>query len=183
MNHRITAGSLFSSLLPSCVALAQALGQANPGDTFDVEESVFRSRPFAWDLSEQRHAAQRPAFDAIVAEIGSILAAKAAADEAARLHAEANPSPESIWWAKLNGTITDAQTGIEIAASENVRNILTGQLVMVTTAINVGAITASTPQDIWDHHGVKHTMPASDLIGLILRHGQAWAAMFAEFAP
>lgn len=93
------------------------------------------------------------------------------------------PSAEMIWRDKLAGRIVDATTGIEIEANEAVRNLLTGQLVMITTALNLGAITTSTPQDIWDADGVKHTMTTLELISLILRHGAAWQAMFAEFAP
>jgi hypothetical protein len=96
---------------------------------------------------------------------------------------EVRTLPAAIWEERLGGTITDAQTGIAIKANEQVRNLLTGQLVMVSTALSVGAITAATPQDIWDADGVKHTLRTDELIGLILRHGQAWAAMFAEFAP
>lgn len=92
-------------------------------------------------------------------------------------------SPQEIWWEKLSGTITDGPTRIEIAANEATRNLVTGQMVMVTTALNVGAITASTPQDIWDVHGAKHTLPTADLIALILRYGAAWSAMYSEFAP
>lgn len=66
--YHITPTSVTSPLLPACTALAQALGQATPGDRFEVEDSVFRSRPFAWDLSEPRHAAYRPTFNAIAAE-------------------------------------------------------------------------------------------------------------------
>lgn len=95
----------------------------------------------------------------------------------------AAPTAEIIWHDKLAGSIVDISTGIEIEANEAVRNLLTGQLVMVTTALNLGAITINTPQDIWDAFGVKHTMTTLELISLILRHGAAWQAMFAEFAP
>ncbi len=94
-----------------------------------------------------------------------------------------NLSQSEIWQQKLDGTITDAQTGITIKANEQVRNLLSGQLVMVATALSVGEITADTPQDIWDADGTKHTLSTAQLIGLLLRHGKAWAAMFSEFAP
>jgi hypothetical protein len=174
MNHIITTSAL-APLLPTLAALVAARGGPADCDRYELEDTVLRAGGYAWDIGAEAAP--------LHAQIARLLADKAAADEAARLAAEANPSPEQIWWTKLNGTITDAPTGISIRASEEVRNILTGQLVMVTTAISVGAMTPATPQDIWDANGVKHTMPASDLIGLILRHGQAWAAMFAEFSP
>lgn len=68
MNHPITTTSVLAPLRPACTALAQALGQTTPGDKFKIDATVFHSHPFAWDMSEPRHAAHRPAFDAIVAE-------------------------------------------------------------------------------------------------------------------
>jgi hypothetical protein len=175
MNHIITPSAPLASLLSPLATIVVARGGPADCDRYELEDTVLRAGGYAWDIGELAAP--------LHAQIAQLLADKVAADEAARLAAESNPSPEQIWWTKLNGTITDAPTGISIRASEEVRNILTGQLVMVTTAISVGALTHATPQDIWDANGVKHTMPASDLIGLILRHGQAWAAMFAEFAP
>jgi hypothetical protein len=185
MNHIFTytttgwslykVGPIASDLPTALLAIARARGFTGTANRAELEDEVLRMGGYAWPIGAEAAP--------LHAQIAQLIADKAAADEAARLYAEAHPSPEQIWWGKLNGTLIDATTGIEISASENVRNILTGQLVMVTTAISVGAITTSTMQDIWDVHGVKHSMPASELIGLILRHGQAWAAMFAEFAP
>ncbi len=93
------------------------------------------------------------------------------------------PTPQQIWRTKLAGRITDSATGIQIEASEAVRNLLTGQLVMVTTALQFGLITAETPQSIWDADSQPHTLTTTALIALILRHGAAWQAMFVEFAP
>lgn len=93
------------------------------------------------------------------------------------------PTVEEVWQQKLAGRITDPVTGIQIEANEGVRNILTGQLTMTMAALSVGAIQPTTPQDIWDADGAKHTLATSDLIALILRHGAQWQAMFAEFAP
>lgn len=93
------------------------------------------------------------------------------------------PTPEEVWAQKLAGTITDPVTGIAIHASEDVRNILTGQLTMTLAALSAGVISTATPQDIWDASGVKHTLTTQDLMGLILRYGAQWQAMFAEFAP
>jgi hypothetical protein len=88
-----------------------------------------------------------------------------------------------IWADKLAGTITDPVTGIAINANESTRNVLTGQLTMTLAALSAGAITPATPQDIWDAAGVKHTLTTAELIGLMLRYGAAWQALFAEFAP
>lgn len=181
--HIITPTSVLAPLLPSLDSIAATRGligadsyELTPaGDGAVLYAYVAGRMVRAWDIGPEAAPLQ--------AQAAQLIADKAAADEAARIAAEANPSPEVIWWQKLNGTITDATTGIEISASESVRNILTGQLVLVSTALQLGAIQPSTPQDIWDVHGVKHTMPASELTALILRHGIAWAAMFAEFAP
>lgn len=93
------------------------------------------------------------------------------------------PTPSEVWATKLAGRITDPLTGIQIEASEEVRNILTGQLAMTMAALSVGAIQPTTTQQLWDADGTVHTMQTSELIGLMLRHGSQWQTMFAEFAP
>lgn len=93
------------------------------------------------------------------------------------------PSQEVIWQNKLAGRIIDEETGIQIEAKESVRNLLTGQLVMITTALSIGKLTTETLQEFWDADGTKHILTVADLIGLILRYGIAWQAMHSEFAP
>jgi len=166
------------------------LGKSHACERYEVEDTVLRASPFAWDLSRPEFKEHRPAFDAIVAAIADAIAAEQAARDAAeaiRKAAEpallAKQAVLEAWQEKLAGRFTDPLTGIEIDMREDVRNLLTGQVVLVTTAINIGAMKPDEQVAIWDADGKKHALPASDLIGLILRYGQAWSEAFDKFAP
>jgi hypothetical protein len=173
MNRKIS-GTSFPELLVGLDALAIAQGWPISAEYQLAGGQLSGTHPQTGQPWAIRIDAEAPALHAQIATL------EAAAETA---QAALPPTPEQIWWDKLAGTISDGPTGIVISASEPTRIILTGQLAMVSVALQVGAITPSTPQDIWDSAGTKHTLPTSDLIALLLRHGQAWAALFAEFAP
>lgn len=173
MNNVITPNNRLTPLVPAVEAIVLARG-GTLGDRYELEDTIIRAGGFAWDIGAEAAP--------LHAQITAITQAEAD-DEAFRIANPPAPSPEMIWLEKLNSNITDAPTGIVISANEATRNLVTGQLLMVTTAINLGQISGSTPQDIWDKNGLKHTMPASELIGLIFRYGVAWSAIHEEFAP
>ena len=91
------------------------------------------------------------------------------------------PTAADRWQEKLAGRID--VNGISLAASEEVRNILTGQFSMVVGAVLLQVMPADTPQEIFDADGELHTMPASSLIQLLFSYGQQWTALHKEFAP
>jgi hypothetical protein len=98
---------------PLSLALAAELIGAAPTCTFcEIDGSVFRASPYAWDLALPQHAAHRPAFDALVAALAQEEADRLAAQEAARLEALANPPPAPTYHVSkdtLIARLTDEQ--------------------------------------------------------------------------
>jgi len=94
---------------------------------------------------------------------------------------EPTPSVEQIWADKLAGFLT--VNGLDLKANRSAKNDFTGMFTLISGGIAAGAITAATPIDIWDAHNAKHTLPASEILALLLGYGFAWQAMFNEFAP
>lgn len=91
------------------------------------------------------------------------------------------PSVEQVWAGKLAGFLT--VNGLDLKANRSAKNDFTGMFTLLGGGIQAGAITGSTPVDIWDWHETKHTLPASDCLALLLAYGFEWQAMFNEFAP
>lgn len=91
------------------------------------------------------------------------------------------PSAEQIWADKLAGFLSI--NGLDLKANRSAKNDFTGMFTLINGGLAAGAINNATPIDIWDAHNVKHTLPASDILALLLAYGFAWQAMFNEFAP
>ena len=79
MNYKISA-LRFPELLPALAAIAEARGR-KPAEAYELEDGVLRAAGWAEDLGEEAAALHE--------QIADLITAKAAADEAARIAAEA----------------------------------------------------------------------------------------------
>jgi len=194
MNHLITPTHLRTDTLSvplaadaplraAITALVSArLGRPHSPEKFELEDTVLRASPYAWDIKAEA-APLHAMIDKLLVDEQAVRDAAEVIRKAAEPALLAKQAVIEAWQEKLAGRFTDPLTGIEIDMREDVRNLLTGQVVLVTTAINLGAIKPDEQVAIWDADGKKHALPASDLIGLILRYGQAWSEAFDKFAP
>ena len=88
-----------------------------------------------------------------------------------------------IWQDKLAGGWVDDVTGIKLKTTEAARNLFSGQVTMIREAIDAGILNGSVPLEIWDYNEQPHTLTVTELRGLLLRYGLAWAQMFNQYAP
>lgn len=83
----------FPELAPTLATLAKAHGVT--ATSFELEDTVLRAGGFAWDIGAEAAP--------LHTEIARLTAEKASADEAERARIAAlPPSPEQVWWDKLN---------------------------------------------------------------------------------
>jgi hypothetical protein len=71
--------------------------------------------------------------------------------------------------------------GFTLALGEADRNAFTQMLVLVNTALGVGAITQETPQTIADIDGVTHTVTTEQFIMLMLGYGQHYMELWSTY--
>jgi len=185
-SNQLTADGRTFSVGPALAVHAQTLANKLAGEDyecprFEIERTpdgaVFRAAAppthcFAWDLHAEK-------IQWLLEDLESVVAA-----ELAKPAPEpAPPSEWDIWEQKLNEGYTDAATGIKLATTVEAKNTFVSHATLLLVALQAGAITDATPQSVWDFDEAEHTLPAGELLGLLLRYGFHWQTMFNQFKP
>jgi hypothetical protein len=82
------------------------------------------------------------------------------------------PSQVLPFGEKFDSGYFDETEQVKIKTSKDAQQKFTGAVVMINSALMVGAMTGESPTDFWDYNGQKHTISAGRFIGLMLRYGQ-----------
>ncbi len=104
MNHRITPTSPLASLIPALAAIAEARGLAAGCEKFELEDTILRGGGYAWDIGNDAAS--------LHAQIDALLAAKAAADEAARVQAQADAAAAALLYIPKAISNADLRRGL-----------------------------------------------------------------------
>lgn len=103
MNHSITPISTLAPLLPSLDAIAQSRGRA-PSLRYELEDTVLRGTGWAEDIGSEAAP--------LHAQAAQLLADKAAADETARLQAEADAAAAALLYVPRAISNADLRRGL-----------------------------------------------------------------------
>jgi len=88
-----------------------------------------------------------------------------------------------IYDTKLAEGYTDATTGFKLKATEYAQTKFGQDYVRIDAKIKMGAIAASDLQVFWDIENVEHSLPANDLLALLIRYSDYCATLFGLYAP
>lgn len=77
--------------------------------------------------------------------------------------------------------VLDQVTGYRLRADATAQRKFTGQLLMVFVLVSTGQIPSDHPIGFWTHDGVRHELPASEYIGMVIRYGMGISAIEEQF--
>jgi hypothetical protein len=98
------------------------------------------------------------------------------------------PSPRvktdaEIYADQLAAGYLDPVTGIKLKTTEGAQAKFTSQVTLLQVAIGAGALTTSSPTQLWDFDDNPHTLTVAQAFGLLLRYGLHCQTLFATYGP